>query len=209
MLLPPRKSAKEKTKNAFYGLSVVRISLIVFPLALIGWAYVSVVKMEVSNTLNTQQQRAKQAEPLSEIDQMESALRAQLDKTRIQPINWDKSFGDALQIDLSVMNIHVIKVSAPIKKWRGRRLNEPARATIDLTIRSRGENAKELSSIALVVGKYMRSYNMDVDEISVQSEEGDKVFIQEISPEVASKFFLERIDITEFLKSLLTSTPSE
>ena len=73
---------------------------------------------------------------------MESALRAQLDKTRIQPINWDKSFGDALQIDLSVMNIHVIKVSAPIKKWRGRRLNEPARATIDLTIRSRGEKRK-------------------------------------------------------------------
>ena len=49
----------------------------------------------------------------------------------------------------------------------------------------------------------MRSYNMDVDEISVQSEEGDKVFIQEISPEVASKIFLKRIDITRFFEVLV------
>jgi hypothetical protein len=92
---------------------------------------------------------------------MEEELRA-ADLGRPRPVTERPHLGDALLVELQHLGVAVADVQANVTRWTGRRRDDPAAAEIHVVLRGGGNPERDVGAVALVVGRYMQAYALDV-----------------------------------------------
>jgi hypothetical protein len=134
---------------------------------------------------------------------LEDELRVQL-RTEPLRIAGPGDFEDALTIELRRVHVDLTRVEAPIRVWGGKKQDVPQVAEVVLAFTSRpGELDRELAGIALVVGRYVAQHEMEVPrfEVYVEGVSSEPRRIA-MNAESASRFFLQRITLTQLLAEL-------
>ena len=109
----------------------------------------------------------------------------------------------ALLVELSRMELGPVKVQAPVLAWGGARNDMPEAVDIHVLLQSRDELEWEIGAVGLVIGKYVQSYDLEVErlQLSLQSEDGTLKRIQ-IDPDLTRQFYRNRVDLFGFLQAL-------
>ncbi|MEE2750813.1 MAG: hypothetical protein VX519_05240 [Myxococcota bacterium] len=109
----------------------------------------------------------------------------------------------ALLVELSRMDLGPVKVQAPVLAWGGARNDMPEAVDIHVLLQSRDELEWEIGAVGLVIGKYVQSYDLEVErlQLSLQAEDGTLKRIQ-IDPDLTRQFYRNRVDLLGFLQGL-------
>jgi len=109
----------------------------------------------------------------------------------------------ALLVELSRMDLGPVKVQAPVLAWGGARNDMPEAVDIHVLLQSRDELEWEIGAVGLVIGKYVQSYDLEVErlQLSLQAEDGTLKRIQ-IDPDLTRQFYRNRVDLLGFLQAL-------
>lgn len=86
------------------------------------------------------------------------------------PVSRAGDLGDAILIELQKLRVDVVRVDAPVTKWGGKKLDDPAVAEVRVHFRSRGKLDRELGAVALVVGRYKQRYTIDIPVLEARWE---------------------------------------
>ena len=58
------------------------------------------------------------------------------------------------------------------------------------------------AAVALVVGKYLVGYTMEIEELSIKLQMKSQVLVKKINPLQAKNYYLRRISLEAYLESL-------
>ncbi len=133
---------------------------------------------------------------------MEDDLRTRL-MDGILPVDNDEALESALLVELSRFRLKVISIDASVIRWGGRHSDMPQEAGIRIWYQGReGELDRELAAIGLVTGKYIRHFDLEVPylDVIIQDDSGRRR-ARKLDPREASRFYLQRISIVDFLTS--------
>ncbi len=137
-------------------------------------------------------------------DAIEDQVRARM-RPEPMDISGSGAFQDALLIELSQQRVDVVSVEAPVVSWVGVHKDLPETVEVRVRFRSRqGEIDRELAAIGLVVGRYVRSYHLDIPrfEVIIEGVNGSTRRLG-VDPEMARRFYLKRISMLGFLRTVL------
>ena len=109
---------------------------------------------------------------------------------------------DDLLIELRRVRVDVVSTSARVTSWTGRKEDAPEWADFRLLIRTSPERLeRDLTGTALVVGKYVQHYSLQVETFEVHLEMEDGVRRLALDPELAAQLYLKRVTMDEFLRT--------
>lgn len=129
----------------------------------------------------------------------ESELRNQLppDTKRIREAG---DLNDALLLELVQLGVQVGAVDAPVTKWAGRKQDDPRAAEIRIRFTARPEIERDLGAIALVVGRYKRTYRLDIPVFDLTEETTGGHTL--VNAEQAEAFYMQRVSLTALLAGI-------
>lgn len=132
---------------------------------------------------------------------LEDELRGQLMES-VLDVGQAGDLDDALLIELRRVRLEVMSTNAEITSWTGRRDDAPEWADFRLRLRTSEEDLeRDLAGVALVVGKYIQHYSLQVEVFEVHLEMEDGLRRLALDPDQAAQFFLKRISMEDFLES--------
>ena len=107
---------------------------------------------------------------------------------------------DALLVELVSARLEVIQADGLVTKWVGRHADEPKSAEVRIRYRSAGDMSRELGTIALIVGRYKRTFRLDMPVFEV-TEVGTGG-VTRIDADKAEAYYQARITLEELLQSI-------
>jgi hypothetical protein len=128
----------------------------------------------------------------------EATLRARL-PPNLREVRREGDLTDAIMLDLAQMQVRARSVDTRVVRWTGRKLDEPRAAEVRVGWDPGEDPDRELGAIALVVGRYARSYRMDLPVFTVEDDAG--VLLAPRNTDV-QEFYLGRLDLHRFLGTL-------
>jgi hypothetical protein len=136
----------------------------------------------------------------SPYDAMVAELRERMNPG-IVPVESSEGLGTSLLVELSRLKVEATRVKAPILRWGGANGDIPLQASVDITFQSpRGEIDRELTAIGLVIGKYVRHYDLEIPDFSVTLlMEGKEPLKREMNYVDARALYLSQISAVRFL----------
>ena len=193
---PPRQNSK---------FSMLRIFMLLFPGILIFWVFqlyiqtVSETKVERISKPTT----IEEAEPLTYYDIMEIDVREHIPKD-VKPVKQTQaeSLQSALFIQLSQQSLHISDIDAVVTKWGGRKLDEPQRAEISITLISETDIDRDIAKIAMTIGLYMEHYALQIDKLDVIYK--DTLHRYAIPIEPSHRLFLKDVNLEQFFHDMLS-----
>ena len=197
---PPRHTAT---------LSYLRLGMLIVIgvlLLLVGRAYV----LDTARTVlpphpSTASQGAADSVTAPLIDvytMLESELRAQMSLDLLE-VTSESTFEEALFIELGRVKLDVASVRVTATDWAGRNRDVPKSAEFRVRLRFRsGELDRELAALGLVLGKYIQRYSLEVPylEVVMESPEGGEAEMFRLEPDIARRFYIQRVDLKEYLE---------
>jgi hypothetical protein len=106
------------------------------------------------------------------------------------------------------MQLRELGVEAAVVAWEGKKGEVPRTAEIRVRIRTDGELDRELASVALVVGKYVHSYNLDVPRLEVLISGVDEAPRRQIIDAGRARLlYAERLSLLDFLTTMRAPAP--
>jgi hypothetical protein len=151
--------------------------------------------------VTTQVQPLLPSAPVSPYAEIEESLRTQLMEP-ILDIAGEEQFEDALHIELRRVRLDVAWVRVKIESWAGRKKDVPQDVRFQVRLRGKSEAIdRDLGALGLVLGKYVQHYGIEARDIHVLIEDQDaKVREVKMNPDVARRFFTNRMSLEEFLQ---------
>jgi len=139
-------------------------------------------------------------------DRMEDEIRADMMMDFLD-VAQPGDLEDVLLIELRKVHVDVVRVDANVVTWTGRHKDVPQVAEIRIRFRSHPEEIdRELAAIAMVVGKYVQHFNLEVPRFEVVFDGiGDTSRRQILDPEKARQLYLQRISMLDFLAGATAS----
>ena len=135
--------------------------------------------------------------------EIEKKLRSSLSEDII-PLVPDASFEDILQVELARFRIQSLQMKAKVTKWTGRKEDRPQKAKVQLTIEGTGEMDYDIAAVALVLGKYMEQYFMDVEELELCLDSNeDYMLCAKLDAEIAREFYLQRVSYAKLFEKII------
>ena len=132
---------------------------------------------------------------------LEDELRGQLMES-VLDLNKPGDLDDALLIELRRVRLEVMSTNAEVTSWTGHRQDAPEWADFRLRLRTSEANLqRDLAGVALVVGKYIQHYSLQVEVFEIHLEMEDGLRRLAMDPEASAQFFLKRISMEELLES--------
>lgn len=134
----------------------------------------------------------------TDIQRVERELRSTLSGDP-RAISGPGALGDSLLIEIQRLRVDVERVDAPVQKWTGRDQSQPATANVAVVLGTSTELDRSVGAIALVVGRYKRTYRLDIPSITIawHTDEGDRRL--SVSATRAEEFYVGRLSLTELL----------
>lgn len=90
-----------------------------------------------------------------------ASLRARLPQD-VQVVHASGDLEDALLIELQNLETSIDGVTADVTRWTGPKNDKPKQVSLAVTFRSVDNLDRDLASFGLVLGRYMRAYDLDV-----------------------------------------------
>ncbi len=93
-------------------------------------------------------------------------------------------------------------VRVKIESWAGRKKDVPQDVRFQVRLRGKSEAIdRDLGALGLMLGKYVQHYGIEARDIHVLIEDQDaKVREVKMNPDVARRFFTNRMSLEEFLQ---------
>ncbi|MEC8379875.1 MAG: hypothetical protein VXZ96_06115 [Myxococcota bacterium] len=132
-------------------------------------------------------------DPLFELD---TALRSQI-RPACLSITPETLVEDVMTVELDAFDIDVIGIRASIVEWTGRKLDRPRTGTFRFRVKGDDSYEYQLAAIALVVGKYMENYVMDVAKLEVTIDTKQNSMQFELDPDLVSRYYRQNIDLRQ------------
>jgi hypothetical protein len=134
---------------------------------------------------------------------LEDELRA-LMLVEIMTIDAQGELEDALFIELRRVRVDLVSVDAEVTAWGGRQLDLPQAARFDVRLRANPDNVdRELAAVALVIGKYIHQYSLEVATFDVVIEGvADTPLLRPIDPVAARELYLQRRSLAAFIDGM-------
>ena len=132
---------------------------------------------------------------------LESNLKGML-RNNAQQVTPEQSLSDALRVDLEYVGLEIRRIDAKVLKWKGRMLDKPRAATIDIVLTSQGEMENELILATLVIAKYSVRYYLEMPEFTVSIRDGDLLLSKTIQTEDAQFLYLQPGSLKKFIEIL-------
>ena len=132
---------------------------------------------------------------------LETKLKSTL-RSNAQQVTPEQSLSDALRVDLEYVGLEIARIDARVLKWKGRLLDQPRVATIEVVVESGGEMEKEFILAALVVAKYSVRYYLEMPKFTLGVRDGDRILKKVISTEKAQYLYLQPGSLKEFIQHL-------
>lgn len=132
---------------------------------------------------------------------LESTLKGMIRSTS-QEVSPEQPLSDALRIDLEYVGLEIIRIDAKVLKWKGRMLDKPRAASIELIVSSNGEMENELILATLVIAKYSVLYYLEMPEFTVNIRDGDLLLSKTIQTQDAQFLYLQPGSLKKFIEIL-------
>lgn len=133
---------------------------------------------------------------------LEQELKASL-RTDIQEVSLDKSFSDALLIEMTYVDLNIQKITADVLSWKGRFLDKPKQTRISIVLNSNGEEMdREFALVSLIVAKYTERYVLDMETFSLGLNLDGTIYTKEIAVSEARNLLLRPGALPFFLDSI-------
>lgn len=134
---------------------------------------------------------------------MEDEIRQQMSMD-LERVAEPGDLEDAMYIELRRAGLDVASAHAEVLEWVGRREDVPSRADFRIRLRSReGQLDRELGTAAIVIGKYIQRYSLNVPRFEVVLEApGREPTRWSLDPGAAVNLYTQRITLLDFLNSL-------
>ncbi|MFZ5475215.1 MAG: hypothetical protein ACOZNI_00445 [Myxococcota bacterium] len=107
---------------------------------------------------------------------------------------------DALMVELVQLGVSVASVDAPVTKWVGRRLDEPKTAEVRVAFHTSGDLTRDISAIAIVIGRYKSLYKLDVPVVEITEQSQNRTMSFDAA--AAEALYKGRIPLGKFLAEL-------
>lgn len=132
---------------------------------------------------------------------LESELKGML-RNNAQQVTPEQSLSDALRVDFEYVGLKLLRIDAKVLSWKGRLLDQPRSASIDITIESEGELEREFILASLVIAKYSVRYYLEMPEFTLKIRDGDLLIQKTIQTEKAQYLYLQPGSLKEFIAEL-------
>ncbi len=132
---------------------------------------------------------------------LETELKGRL-RGNAQQVTPEQTLSDALRVDLEYVGLEIARIDARVLKWKGRLLDQPRVATIEVVVESGGEMEREFILAALVVAKYSVRYYLEMPKFTLGVRDGDRILKKVISTEKAQFLYLQPGSLKEFIEHL-------
>ena len=133
---------------------------------------------------------------------LEQELKAAL-RTDMQEVTPNRSLSDALLIELTYVDLNIQNIVADVLSWKGRRLETPKSAKIDINLNSSGEVDRELALVSLIIAKYTEHYTLEMEEFSVTLHLDGVKIQREIAVSEARNLLLRPGALPKFLETIV------
>jgi hypothetical protein len=112
--------------------------------------------------------------------------------------------GDNLLIELRRVRLDVVAIDARVVEWGGRNRDVPLTADVRIRYRTSGDGLdRELGAIALVMGKYLQHFDMELTRFDVIFEGlGDRAMQRSLDAKGARGLYLRRIGLEDYLTEM-------
>jgi hypothetical protein len=117
-----------------------------------------------------------------------------------RPVTKPGDLSDALYLELAQQKLDVVMADGLVTRWSGRLGDQPRSAEVRIQFRSAGDLTRELAAVALVVGRYKRSYGLDIPVFEVV--ELGTGGVTRIDPAKAEAYYQDRLAIEALLSSI-------
>ena len=122
-------------------------------------------------------------------------------RSKIRPaclsITPDTLVEDVMTVELDAFDIDVVSVRASIVEWTGRKLDRPRTGTFRFRVKGDDSYEYQLAAIALVIGKYMDVYVMDVAKLEVTIDTRSKSLQFDLDPDLVARYYRENVELRQ------------
>ncbi len=132
---------------------------------------------------------------------LESELKGML-RDNAQQVTPEQSLSDALRVDFEYVGLKLLRIDAKVLSWKGRLLDQPRSASINITIESEGELEREFILASLVIAKYSVRYYLEMPEFTLNIRDGDLLIQKTIQTDKAQYLYLQPGSLKEFIAEL-------
>jgi hypothetical protein len=136
-------------------------------------------------------------------EELEDAIRGQMmdDTLMIAGLG---DLADNLLIELRRVKIDVVAIDARVVTWGGRKKDVPLTADVRIRYRTKGEDLdRELGAIALVMGKYLQHYDLELTRFDVIFEGlGERAMQRSLDAKGARGLYLRREGLEAYLTEM-------
>ncbi len=130
---------------------------------------------------------------------VEDELRGQL-MDGIRDVAKKGDLDDALLIELLRVKLDVSGTDAKVLTWGGRKQDAPQLASVRIRLRSDpAQLDRELGGVALVVGKYVQFYRLELESLEVELERPDGTHRVGLDASMAAELYLQRTSLEKYL----------
>jgi len=130
---------------------------------------------------------------------VEDELRGQL-MDGIRDVAKPGDLDDALLIELLRVKLDVSGTDAKVMTWGGRKQDAPQLASVRVRLRSDpAQLDRELGGVALVVGKYVQFYRLELESLEVELERPDGTHRVGLDASMAAELYLQRTSLEKYL----------
>ena len=109
---------------------------------------------------------------------------------------------DVMTVELDAFDIDVVGIRASIVEWTGRKLDRPRTGTFRFRVKGDDSYEYQLAAIALVIGKYMENYVMDVAKLEVTIDTTQKSLQFELDPDLVARYYRQNIELKQLFGSV-------
>ena len=160
--------------------NLVRLLILVLPPLLILWAVSGYIKQESTSTFSPLRQetttgRSADVSGGAPQERLDAELKNKL-RAGVQPMSPKASIDNALMVECLSSGLDLLSSRSKITDWRGRKRDQPKVVKIDVTIQSTGEMEFELAMFAMIVGKYIEHYTIEVTDILVRIKQDSDIY---------------------------------
>lgn len=186
------------------GFSFLRVGI---PIVL-GTIVIFVVLQLVQNYSQTSYRPRKNSTPVTE-ELVEKKWKEESEIRKLVgddclPVHLEASLEDALHIELQRAKIPAIQIEAFVTSWTGRKEDQPKNIRVRVQAESTGELDRDIATFGLIIGKYMETYFVDVEELHVCFGINDDEFLcGELNPEIVRRYYLKRIAYDRYFDDVI------
>lgn len=136
-------------------------------------------------------------------DRLEQDIR-QRTSMNVALIRSAEELEDTMYVELHQAGLDLVSAQTEVLRWGGPQQDVPKSTNFRIRIRSReGQLDRELGTVALIVGKYIDRYDMEVPQFEVILESPQQEPIRwRLDAETARYLFEQRLSLWQFLNNL-------